>query len=195
MHAKAPTALGNVDQGRHERRQFLGQGGELIDRNQQAGQRLPLTAGQVGIEIRLPRSAQTLLAVPQFGLEAGQRPRRQVSIEIGHQTDGVRQVGADVEGAPSFVVDQYKREVVGIVRCRQGGDHRAQQLGLAGACGPRQQGVGSIGHKVDDQRAGNSHTDGSRRSRGGAFSLPAAHDGLRCRIGNPQKVGQSNLVG
>ena len=54
----------------------------------------------------------------ELGLEAAQRPLGQVLVEVGHHADGVRQLGALVEGAAALEVDEHEGEVVGVDRRR-----------------------------------------------------------------------------
>jgi hypothetical protein len=56
----------------------------------------------------------------------------EVVVEVGHETDDVRQPRAGVERRTPLVVDQHKCQVIR-TRCdRQSGDECAQQFALAG---------------------------------------------------------------
>jgi len=75
-----------------------------------------------------------------------------MSVEIGHQPNGVGQVGTHVEGAPPLVIDEHERQVLRVDAGGQGRDQRPQQLRLPGTRCAGKQRMWPIGHEVDNQR-------------------------------------------
>ena len=133
VDAEAATALGDADERRQERRQLGGEGGELVDHDDQPGQRRPTGHGPVLGEVGGAGRPQDPLPPADLGLQADERPLGEPVVEVGDHADGVGQVGAGVERRPALVVDEHERQVV---RARPGGqrdDERPQQLALAGA--------------------------------------------------------------
>ena len=133
---EAPAALGDAHQRAYELGQLGGKGGELVDHDEQAGQRRGAGGreGEVGGQVRGARGPQRPLPVAQLGLEAAQRPLAEVLVEVGHQPDGVRQPGALVEGGAALVVDEHEGEVV---RVGGGGQRRRPGCAAARSCRSR----------------------------------------------------------
>ena len=109
----------------------------------------PAGDGPVVGEVGGADRAQQALAPAQLGVEAGQRPFGEAVVEVGHQPDGVRQVGAGVERRPALVVDEHEREVVRAAAGGERDDERAQQLALARAGRAGDEGVGAVADEVD----------------------------------------------
>ncbi len=176
MDAKAPTTLGDVEKGLHEIGKLGGEGGELIDRDQEARQRLGMTGRPVGTEIGSADTAQLLLPVAQLCLETDERPPCQPLIEVGDQSNRMREVGTGVEGASSLVVHQDEHEMIRVDGSGQRHHDGAEQLALPRAGGPCHQPVRPIRHQVDDQRAVLGNPEGGGESWFAASSSPS---GLR----------------
>ncbi len=106
-------------------------------------------------------------------------------VEIGHDTDHVRKIGAGVERRAALVVDQHEREVIRARSDGQSGDERAQQLALAGAGRARQQGVGAVAHEIDVDHPVAGDTDHRTKWRIDASCHPRGGD---CRrVGGRQQ--------
>ena len=157
MHAEAPAALSDADQGVEEVGKLVRQCCELVDHDHQPRDRLhggvAAEASVVVDQVRRPELAQLLLAPAQLGAQAAQRPGAELVIEVGHHADRVRQQGAGVERGTALVVDQHEVETSGAVPSREAGDQGAQQLALARTGGACDQGVRAVGHQVDGDHA------------------------------------------
>ena len=121
--------------------------------------------------------AQTALPVAQLGSQAAQRPRRQVLVQVGDQPDGVRQAGAGIERAAALEVDQQEGQLVRRVLAGQRRHQGAQQFALAGAGGPDDQPVRTVGEQVDGERAVLGHAEGCAQTWGSP--APPAGNGYR----------------
>ena len=219
VHPEAATALGHVDEGIEEAGQLRCERGELVDDDHEPGEvdrRRPAPAprlarspglspfGEVGIEVRSARPARRRTTLPpaDLGVEGVEGPAGEVGVEIGHQPDGVGQVGAGIEGAAALVVDEQERDRVRSVSEGERQDQRAQELALARAGRAADEDMGAIGHQIDGERlgrrAGARSADGDtqlgrhrRRSLPGA--PPAVDDRGRCD--GPGEVGRGETVG
>ena len=151
VDAERTASAGHVDEPGHEVGQLGGQRRELVDHDQQPRHRL--VAGhprrRVVLDVLGVRVRQLVLATMQLGAERLERAGGQVAVEVGDHADGVRQVVAVLEGRAALVVDQHEVELVRPVADRERGDHRLQELGLAGARRTRDQAVRSVRPDVD----------------------------------------------
>ena len=158
VDAERTAALGDVDQAGDEVGQLAHQGGELVDDEQQPGQRpagrrrrASACPGSPRCPWRRP-AASSVLAAAQLGAERHQRPLDQVGVEVGDHADGVRQVRALLERAAALVVDQDEGHLVRPVGDGERGDEGLQQLGLAGAGGAGDQRVRAVADQVEGER-------------------------------------------
>ena len=85
----------------------------------------------VGRDVVDTRMSQRAFATTQFGLETGQRPSGETTVEISDDTNGVGQRGATIERAASLVVDEKEVDPLRIDGRRERRDQRAQQFTLA----------------------------------------------------------------
>jgi hypothetical protein len=81
VDTEAAAAGGDVHQSLHELGQLLGHGGELVDDNEQPGERLLAGSRQVGGEILGPDLPKQTLPVAQLGLETGEGAAGEVLVE------------------------------------------------------------------------------------------------------------------
>ena len=112
VNAEAATPLGNPDQGGKEIREFFGQRSKLIDHYDQPWHHLRIAVGPIVRQVGRPNHPQQFLATMQFRLQADECPFGQPGIQIGDDSNGVRQPGARIECGTALVVDQNKREMV-----------------------------------------------------------------------------------
>ena len=160
MDPKASPSLRHVDQGGHEVGEFGGQGGELVDDHHQAGEWIVRVV--VVAKVADARFAELPLPILQLGLQAPQGSGRQVLVQVGHHTNGVRQIGTGIEGASALEIDEDEVELVWALRPRQRGDERAEQLTLTGPGRPGDQRVWTVVYQVESKGAVLGHTDYSR---------------------------------
>ena len=146
VHPQGPSSLGDGHQAGDERGQFLGQGGELVDHDDQPGElHLLREGGDVGDGM----GRQDRLPAGELGAERPQGARGALAVEVGDQADGVRERGRLGEGGAALVVDEQERAPVRRMAQRQRGDQGLQQLGLARTGGARDQGVRALAAEID----------------------------------------------
>jgi hypothetical protein len=132
MNTEASAPLGNTYEGVQKVGEFRGERGELIDHNQQAGQRLPRRLdGTKGCDVLGADRSEPVLAVSQLGLQAVQGPSSQRLIEVGDESGYVRQPATAVERGTALVVDQNEGAVIGVVGGRQPSNERSQEFRLS----------------------------------------------------------------
>ena len=119
----------------------------------------------------------------QLGIEAHERSFGEAVVEVGHQPDGVGQVGTGVEGRATLVVDEHEVEVLRSHRCGQAQHERAQQFALARPGRPGDQTVRSVAHQVDVDPAVDRGAERCRRRGVGsaAAAIGSRSHPPRCR--------------
>ena len=93
VHAEGTAALRDADQPADELRQLVGQRGELVDHQDQPGdrRRRPGCLGDVLVVVGAAGGPEQGLAAAQLGAQRAQRPLGEVSVEVGDGADGVRE--------------------------------------------------------------------------------------------------------
>ena len=91
----------------------------------------PVPPAQLG-QVARAGLGQELLAATDLGVERLQDPPGQVLVEVGDDADAVRQPLGVLERRAPLVVDQQEADAARRVLRGQRGDHRLQQLALAG---------------------------------------------------------------
>ncbi len=130
------------------------------------------------VEVARSDVGQQPFAPSQLGRQRRERPRREVTVEVGDHTHDVRQAGTAPERRPALVVHEEEGHLVRAVGQRQGADQGLQQLRLARAGGARDQRVRPVDSEIDLQRPGRGHAeDRPGRSPTGA---PARGRPTRC---------------
>ena len=177
VDAEAASALGDADERRHERGDVGGQGGELVDDDDESRQGGPAGDGPVLGEIGGADRTEQALPPAQLGLQTGQRPFGQAVVEVGHQPDGVRQIGAGVERRPALVVDEDEREVRRAAAGGERDDERPQQLALPRASRAGDEGVGPVADEIDLDDAVGGEAERRDRARVRPVGAPCGGDG------------------
>ena len=189
VDAEAATALGD----RHERAQevgeFLGQRRELVDHHHQARQRFRDGAA-VGGQVVGSGGSQESFAATHLGVEAHQHPLGETVVEVGHDTDRVREPGAGVERRAALVVDQDHRDVVRTRPCGERHDQRAQQFALSRTRGAGDQAVRAVAYEIDVDDAVGRHSEAGDRCRVAAAVLPPSRDRRRGVVVDRFEFGQ-----
>ena len=162
MDAEAATALGDRHERAQEVRELLGQRRELVDHHHEARQRFGDGAA-VGGQVVSSGGSQKSFAATHLGVEAHQHPLGETVVEVGDDTDRVREPGAGVEGRATLVVDQDHRDVVRTRTCGERHDHRAQQFALARTGGAGDQAVRAIACEIDVDNAIGRHSKAGDR--------------------------------
>ena len=166
VHPQRAAAHGDAHQAADEVWELLGQRGELVDDEHEAGQGcrggravctrsashrpdqpavLLHVLGAPGLQDRLPPA--------ELGGQRGERPFDERPVEVGDEPDRVGQPGTRPEGGPALVVDQDERQLVRSVGQRERGEQGLQQLALARPGGPGHQGMGAVTGQVDGENA------------------------------------------
>ena len=142
VNAQAPPALRNIDHAGDELGDFLRQGRELVDHDQEARRR-PAQVARLHVgKIFRPGLAQYRLPPPQLGVQRDQRTVGQVLVEVGDEADRMGQLHAcSPERRAALVIDQQERHTRRRVARGERGNDRLQQLALAGPGGARNQRV------------------------------------------------------
>ena len=152
VQAQGAATLGDVDDALDELRHLLDQGGELVDDDDQARRGVDLTTALELDEVLGVVLGQEVLAVAQLGGQRGQRSPDQVRREVGHQTDGVRQLHTVAKRRPALVVDEQEGDPLRGVRGRHTEDPSLQELGLARTRGATDQSVRAVRAQVERER-------------------------------------------
>ncbi len=169
VEAEAPAPGGDVDHAVNEGGGLAGQGGELVDHDQQARRGVgPPMAGHLH-HVLLPVPLQDVFPPGELGPERHQRPLDQGRGEIGDHPHRVVEAGPRLaaltvealgqvtEGRAALVIDKQKVEAIGGMAGGQGGQERLEELRLAGTGGAADQAVGAVLHQVDRERAAVEH--------------------------------------
>ena len=152
VDAETATALGDVDDPGDELGHLLHERGELVDddheRRWRVGGRFLEHLGEVlGAAFHHAHPAVQLCA------QRGQRPQRQVGVQVRDVPDRVRQPLEHLGSGAALVVDEQEVEPGRRMPDRECGDHRLQQLALARTGRAADQGVRAVLHEVDLERA------------------------------------------
>ena len=89
------------------------------------------------------------LPAGQLGGQRTERPGGRLVVQVGDHADGVREGSRLTERRAALVVDEQEAAPVRRVVQREAGDQRLEQLGLARAGRPGDQGVRPVGDQVD----------------------------------------------
>ena len=159
MQPEAAAAQGDVDDAVDELGDLLGQGGELVDDDEQARRRVRMALALHLHEVLGVGLLEQQLAVVQLGVQRDQRPAHLVAVEVGDHAHRVRQVDALLERGAALVVDEQERHPLRAVHRGQPDDQRLQELGLAGAGRAGDEGVRPVLAQVEDERGAGLHAD------------------------------------
>ncbi len=129
MHPEAAPALGNPDEGPHKAVEFGAHGRELVDHNDESGQR---SAGRstaaVVVDVVGSGFSKKSLPVAKFSFERLERPLGEMVVKIGDEACDMWKLCASVKRRPALVVDQHKDQFVGAVVRRKAQDQAAEKL-------------------------------------------------------------------
>ncbi len=159
VQAEAAAAQRHVDHPVDELRYLLGERGELVDDDEQAGRRVRMALALHLEKILGVGLLEEQLAVVQLGVQRDQRPSHLVAVEVGHEADRVRQLDALLERGTTLVVDEQERDPLGTVHRGQPGDERLEELALAGAGRAGDEGVRTVLPDVENERCPRLHAD------------------------------------
>ncbi len=98
MDAQAAPPLRDVDQRIHEVGEFCSQRREFVDDEDHPRQGRTMLAGGILGDVSGADDAQLLLAVAQLGLQARERPRAELLVQVGDQADHMWKPAACIEG-------------------------------------------------------------------------------------------------
>ena len=174
VQAEAAAAQRDVDDAVDELGDLLGQGGELVDDDEQARRRVRMALALHLEEVLGVGLLEQQLAVVELGVQRDQRPAHLVAVEVGDQADGVRQLDALLERGAALVVDEQERDPLGTVHRGQPDDERLQELALAGAGGAGDEGVRTVLADVEHERGARLHADDDPQAVAVPASLAAA---------------------
>ena len=194
MHTEAASALGDADERGDEVRQLGGQRRELVDDHEQARERRSLEL-LVGDQIPGAVLAEHALAVAQLGLEAAQRARSELLVEIGDHPDRVRKLGTLGERAAALVVDQHEVQPCRIVARGECGHQAPQQLALARAGRSGDQAVGPVEHQVERERTILGEREGGLEARPLSGRAPALREPRGLRFADSEQRQQRDRGG
>jgi len=107
VHAERPTAGGEVGETGMQLGQLCGHRGELVDDDDQSGERGNLLDGARS------RGGEQALAVPQLCGEALDRAGNAGAVEIGDQPDAVRQTRQVAEARAALEVEEQEGQLGG----------------------------------------------------------------------------------
>ena len=114
VDAEAASPLGDTKESADEVRLLDDQRCEFIDHDDEPGQHVhsPVSIHRPAVlaEVVRPDRPQEHLTAAEFGLQAAQRPGRESVVEVGHQTNGVREGSTRIERRTALVVDQHERD-------------------------------------------------------------------------------------
>ncbi len=199
MDTEAAAPLRDVHQPLHEVGQVTHHRRELVDDDEQARHRqaararLPLQQIHVVLDVLGARLREEVLPPGQFRGEGDQGPFHEMSVQVGHHADGVRQPDTVLERGAALVVDQDERHRVRPVRHGQGGHERLEQLGLAGAGRPGDKTVRAVPAQIQEERPVHADPDGG--TGGTPARLPACPDVTGPRRVQGQHVQQPRGAG
>ena len=108
--------------------------------------------------------SERTLTEPQLGAQALERAQRPVLVEVGHDTNGVRQRLECRERRSALEVDEQERDAIGWMPRRHREHPRDEQLALAAARRAAHDGVRAVLDQVDVHRAGAAHREGRTQS-------------------------------
>ncbi len=214
VHAERPADAADLDEQVDEVRALGEELAELVDDDQQVGQRFQRLAVDVGAAGRLaelvfadgvdvPGLAQHPLAALLFAGEGLVHPvdHGEVVGEVGDQAGYVREFGDAREGGAALEVDEHERQVLGGVHHGEPGDQGAQQFALAGAGGADDESVRADAAlrgllEVHGQRfAGAGHPDGDAEQ---FLLVGGAAPGGRVEgrhVGDAEHAGEGDVLG
>ena len=148
MHSQASSHLGDADQLLHELRLLPLQFRELIDDDEQVGNRflrlMLLIHSGIGIDMVDAVLRQQSLASPVLALDGNHRSLHLIAGQVRDLPRQVRQAGKEVRHATALEVDDKEGHILRAEIQRQGENIGLQGFTLSGACRTCHQAVGAV---------------------------------------------------
>ena len=147
MHAERAAARRDVGEDGVQLGMVAEQRGELVDHDHEPRKIDPRIE-----DVARPGAGDRRLAPAHLGPQALDRAARAGAVEIGDDAGDVRHAGERVERRPALEVGEQEAHLARGVRRAQREDPGDEQLALARAGDPRDDGVRPVGDEIDDRR-------------------------------------------